>query len=285
MTAAAAAELATGGDAQVIADLAQAAAEPTELVDGRLHTLVVPDGHRVEEIHTECFEPHPDRPHDDGAFVRHSDDFIQILDRYSSVALTVWACPDEGDVIAVLNDHEAGDGGGIGTVQPGWRDWRVTFHPEKSDRWREWVAVHRQPMTQTDFAEFIEDHLPDITVPDGADLLEMAQTFQASTKVQFKSTRRLATGENEIAYSEEIDATAGRGGSMQVPSAIEISIPIYDGAAMITVPVRLRYRVREGQLRIVLVLDRPKDRERAAFDDRVNEVRQGANVDVWTGRP
>ena len=288
MTDPATAELATGGDAQVIADLAQAAVGPT-LIEDDLQIVVVPTGHHVERIDTSAMQPCPRRAKGAASTVNNVTAFIELVSRHMSDSVTLWANPDDPQIIAVLNDHhptadKAADRES-GTIQPGWRDWRVGLTMLRSDAWEEWRSVHRTSLGQTEFAEFVEDHLLDIIDPDGADLLEIAQTFQATTKVEFKSSKRLATGQEQLVYSEEIAASAGRAGEITVPQQFTIRTPIFVGEREVDIPVRLRYRIRGGDLTIQLVIDRPDERERDHFAAAMSAVEAELGVSVWTGRP
>ena len=56
-----------------------------------------------------------------------------------------------------------------------------------SREWLLWNKAHRQHMSQLSFAEFLQDNLPDVISPDGADLLDMSLKFEASQSGDRKS--------------------------------------------------------------------------------------------------
>src|SRR5207237_5067343 len=106
----------------------------------------------------------------------------------------------------------------------------------------------------------------DITFPDAADLLEIAQTFYASTKADFRSGTRLSSGEVQFQYVEETQASAGRNGELSIPTKFDLRIAPFQGEERCALQALLRYRVREGNLAIGYELVRPDDVERDAME-------------------
>jgi len=266
---------------QALIDVAQQAVEPHVLEDGRMYAVAVPAGGRVEHIHTDFRLGAPTRPEGTVDFHR-AESFSAYVNLHKSPGLTppatVWADIDHRSLVALFNDHNV--------EEAGWRDFGAELGLRHPLAWREWTAWHNQPHGQTAFAEFVEDHIPDIVTPTGADLLELAQSFQAVKRATFSSDRRLASGQVQLTYVEEIDATAGRQGTLKVPTSFTIQLAVFEGTDPVQMNVRLRYRINgEGQLQITFILDRPQEVIQEAFEFVVDEVATVTGLPVWFGDP
>jgi uncharacterized protein YfdQ (DUF2303 family) len=147
----------------------------------------------------------------------------------------------------VLNDDSAANG-------PGWGDHRVTYTCPHTTEWRTWIGANKKPMNQVDFAQFIEDNLPDIV--EGALLLEVSRTLEAKKKVNFASGIRLSDGQNQFTYEEQIEGTAGKG-QFKVPETFALGLSVFEGGDKYAVEARLRYRINEGKLALWYDLTRP----------------------------
>ncbi len=60
------------------------------------------------------------------------------------------------------------------------------------------------------------------------------------------SSARLSSGETEMKFSQEHKATAG-GQTVRIPDAFLLRLPLFDRGQFYVVPVRLRYRVKDGK--------------------------------------
>jgi uncharacterized protein YfdQ (DUF2303 family) len=253
-------ELATGhvpGDIQAAIDAGTALGEPHPLEEiYQPHVVVVPEGGRVEVIDVaERFEAFAERPRRaKGRYTAATvEAFIAYVKQHREhEATTIWVEPTDGKVLAVLNDH------GDGQDAPAWRDWTATLALRHTDEWNHWKSRDGLLGGQEDFAEHIEDGLTEIADPTGAELLEIAQTFHATTAAQFRQATRLSDGRIQVRYDEEIDAKAGTSGELAIPQEITLLLAPYVGEEAVELKARLRYRVSGGALRIGYKLDRPE---------------------------
>src|SRR6185369_12419611 len=103
----------------------------------------------------------------------------------------IYADPDQRTICAVFNDHRAADAG--------WRDHRVDFKAEYTPEFDRWLLNNgaSKARGQTEFAEFIEDNLADITEPFAQQLLNVATTIQATSGINFSSAKRLQDGQTQ----------------------------------------------------------------------------------------
>lgn len=177
---------------------------------------------------------------------------------------------------AVLNDHGA---------EPAWRDYRANYACPLSAEWKAWMGKSGVPMSQADFAVFIENNLPDIAIPPAADMLEISRSLEAKKKVNFASGIRLSNGQNELTYEEQISGTASKG-KLQVPEEFTIGIPVLEGGIKYAVVARLRYRIADaGALTIWYELLRPHKILEDAVQAVWTDIQNLTGLTVFNGKP
>lgn len=182
--------------------------------------------------------------------------------------------------VAVLNEHTPGD-----SVDPAWRDWRAAYSPTLSPEWTTWLGANKRQMQQAEFAAFIEDNLPDVASPPGADLLTIARSIEAKKKVNFASSIRLSDGSHQLTYEEQIEGSAAKG-QLTIPESIKLAIPVLLNGPRYAVEARLRYRIGEGG-KLVLWIDllRPHEILQHAIDEARKVVAEGTGLPILVGRP
>jgi uncharacterized protein YfdQ (DUF2303 family) len=267
---------------QTIVETAQLATEPSpiDIDTSRFYTTVVPDGARLEVIdlekQLEAFRDWPRRK-TGTVSVHDAPAFIAYMTKHALPETEVWADLANQALIAIINAPEATDG------LPGWGDHRVQLVLRKTPAWTAWASLDRKFLPQTTFAEHVEERLPDFISPSGADMLELAQSFKANTKVAFESSKRLSSGETTLEYREETTAAGKKG--IVIPDTFELGIAPFDGCAGYRVNARFRYRITDGQLALGYVLERPEDVLREAFNNIITDIDGGIQASIWHGTP
>jgi uncharacterized protein YfdQ (DUF2303 family) len=265
-------------EAEAVIAAAVAAADPKIVEPGTVYSVTVPDGTQHQIVDLEKYLPVPSRKKGSAAFTEGGSlaRYVKDHDAGDGSAM-LYADPDALTVVAVLNGHR-GD-------SAGWGDHRATLTLRHTPEWKHWLALNGQLVDQVKFAEHLEDGLAEIVEPPGAEMLELAQTFQANTKVAFKSFRQLDNGQRQVSYEETIDAKAGTKGNITIPPRFQLGLAPFDGAEPYRLDARLRFRIREGDLRIGYVLDRPDVVMRAAFDDVLTSLETATGLVAFHGRP
>lgn len=115
-------------------------------------------------------------------------------------------------------------------------------------------------------------------------VLEIAQSFHAHTTAQFRSAQRLSSGETKLVYDEEVRASAGKTGELEVPRVLELGISPFVGEAAVRINAQLRYRVASGTLRIGYKLERPEQVVRDAVETMAAKLRSEF-AHVYSGTP
>ena len=264
-------------------------AEP--LTDGELYAVI--NGDRMELLETPGYAKGFELAHADGpdriersVVVRDAESLIDYLaqntdaddpaavgmgHRHGRGDLELWADIDARRVTATL------DGG------DGWRRHNASLNLRHSTEWIEWSAIDGKLIDQIQFAQFIEDHLSSIGAPDGAKLLEICQTLEAVTKVDFRSSELLASGQRKFKYDETVEAKAGQKGEFTVPAELTLVLRPFQGSDPVGITARFRYRLDGGQLRLGVKLAEPQRALEEAFNQIVSVIQASVPVRVNHG--
>lgn len=223
--------------------------------DGIPYT-VIPEDYRVQSLEKMLDAPVRKRGK---IALNDAKSFIAYFNKHD-FASTIYGQINPPRFLAVIDDH--------GKSDAGWREHLAEYKCPLSDEWTTWVRSNTRQMTQAEFAKFIEDNLPDVVTPPGADMLEISRSLEAKKKVNFASGIRLQNGQTELTYEEEIQGTAAKG-KLQIPEIFSLGIPVLDGGPRYKVDARLRYRINEGRLAFWYDLVRH------------HKVLEDAVMDVW----
>lgn len=185
-------------------------------------------------------------------------------------ASTLWGDIDAGQITVVFNDHADQ----IGPTDPaaGWADHRAALQLQRPPEWKAWTGIDSRWLSQVDLAEFLEEHLLEVVQPDGSTLLEVTQTFYATTGARFKSSQQLHSGEQRLVYEEDVQARAGRTSHVEVPTDLTVRLRPWLGVDPVYIPAKFRFRVRDGGLSLGVKLLYLDDVSRTAVEDALATV-------------
>jgi uncharacterized protein YfdQ (DUF2303 family) len=168
-----------------------------------------------------------------------------------------------------------------GVSGPGWGDFRVKIEFRRTPQWAKWLAMDGRMSDQTTFAEFIEDNLTDISDPPGTMMLEIASYLQATKSTNFKSGIRLQDGNVQFQNMEDTQAQV-LSGQIAVPETFTLAISPVSGVDPYAVPVRFRYRIQDGKLRLGFKLQRIEDLMGQIIDAIVTQIADGLKISAST---
>jgi uncharacterized protein YfdQ (DUF2303 family) len=263
-----------------IANLGTAANGAEQLGLGEYHVVTSLDG----QLHTidltgDAYRDRPKRK-TGTVTVRDVDSFATYWTKHCDDASEIYADRINRTVAGVLDAH------GTGAQQTGWRQHRILLALTYSSAFTAWTRNDGQEMSQEAFADFLEENRLDIAEPSAAQMLEVAQSIQAATKVDFSSGFRLTDGQRRISYTETVESKAGQKGELAIPTEIKLRLPIFDGAAVADeLTARFRHRINGNQLRLSYRLDRPADVVTAALDGVIADVAETTGSTVLRGTP
>lgn len=255
-------------EAAVVRDLASQALEAEVLEPGAAY-LVADGPGRQRLLDLEQLDEHPRRAIANRV-VYDAASFAGYLDRHADQASEVYADPQRAEITGIVDSHQ-------GAVLPaGWQSHRIVLKLTTSPAWDAWRQYDGKLLSQTEFAEHIELQASDVREPAPADLLDLAQTFEATKSVDYESSERLADGQVKFRYVETVEAKAGQKGDLTIPTVIKIAVRPYIGAPLYQVTARFRYRIgADRSLKLGYVLERPQLILDLAFEDVVALLRTG----------
>lgn len=267
----------TRTETDAIADLALAQLQYTTRDHGDgFHTHVLAEGMRLEHEDREKTQPNPRAPR--AVVGAHTPDgLIAYATRHVDASTsTLWADVDAAAITVVINDHSI-DG------RPGWADHRARLQLRRPPEWQAWTELNGKTMSQVALAEFLEEHAREIVEPDGATMIELAQTFHATTKAEFKQAVVLATGDRRLTYEETTTAGAGATRSKDVPAAFVVALAPFEGHDPVRIEARFRYTIRDGNLTLGYRLLHLVDISRDAVRTLVGQVSAGLDLPIIEG--
>lgn len=206
--------------------------------------------------------------------------------RFDDVTPTLYADESTRSIVAILNDDHGGHGEHRAVI--GHRDYRVVQKLQRTPEWDRWRALDDKLGSQEEFADHIERSVRDIDDPDHATMLELAQTFQATTEARFQQRGDLRTGARTIGYAEDVQASAGREGNLEIPERMRLGIQPFFGSvarsgdgwvpARFPVDALVKFRLRDANLYIGYRLVDPDEVERHAWRQIAEQIAEQLGV-------
>lgn len=242
--------------------------------------VVTPDGSAIRDL--ESLLPNPKRKR--GTVTLHEvESFVSYVNRHKTVDSTMLygTVPNitKTVITAVFNDH------GDQPADAGWRDHRAMFTPKLTTEAARWNDNNKKQMSQADFAAFLEENLPNIIAPDGAQVLEVARRLEATTTVQFASATRLDNGNTALKYEEATEARVGEKGELLVPTQFKIGIVLFEGGPGYELAARLKYRLNGKTLVLWYELVNPHLVIKDAVGEILKAIRSETSLNILVGDP
>jgi uncharacterized protein YfdQ (DUF2303 family) len=218
---------------------------------------VIPENHALEYLEVAYAPDHPKalvKLRDAASFIRYFGDHHVPTSR-------IFCTTEPARFVAVFDEFlDATDAAGTIDGQATFREFRAEFTVPPSREWLLWNAANRQHMSQLGFAEFLQDNLPDIAVPSGAELYEISLNFEAQQSASFVSSQRLTDGSHNMQFRAD-----NSGSTVKLPEYITLQIPVFENEEARDLRARLRYRAKDQTLTLWYELERPHKVLEAAF--------------------
>lgn len=269
--------------------------------------LILPKGlqaHAVKPFLDE-YRSHPER-RQGTATLRNLESLIEHVNRFKDADSVLYALDDmaQPSLQAVLDYHKAGADG-----QPRFGKHRAIYRFPISDEWKAWQDKNATGMSQAEFAEFLEDRITDVIAPpdlvnaplDAEDpmaklasllggsfasptrLMELARGLSIRAQEQVRQATNLSTGEVSIQFTSEHQDEAGQ--PLKVPNLFLIAIPVFKNGPLYKVAVRLRYRLRTGQITWFYELHRTDKVFEHAFTESCQKAQADTGLPLFFGSP
>jgi uncharacterized protein YfdQ (DUF2303 family) len=212
--------------------------------------------------------------------------FIDHVNRFKDADSAIFADISGPKLTAVLDYHKAG-----AESDPRWGQHRSVYAPPLSEQWRIWTAKDGVPMTQDEFAQFIEDHMDDLRSPPSdrtherdlpapSEVLTMARHLVVRTKGTFERSINPTTGEFALINKNENEQT-----STKIPRAFLLGIPVFEAGAQYAVEARMRMAMGPGGPRFAYSLYQPNEIKRHAFDEVRTMAAERTGLPMFAGSP
>lgn len=184
--------------------------------------------------------------------------FINLVNRHKdehSVIFGNTAWPDPA-LTAIIDYHQIDHA-------PRWGKHRIVYKFPLTDEFKAWIKHNSDPMSQFDFANFLEDHAAELAAPLNTErqnyeslfrekfatpieLVDLSRSLEVYQNAHVKHAGRISTGEREIIFKQE--NTDAHGQKVEVPGIFMISVPAFVDGSPVRIPARLRYRVSGGSI-------------------------------------
>jgi uncharacterized protein YfdQ (DUF2303 family) len=221
--------------------------------------------------------------------------FKALLSRHRTAASvvfadTAWKAPSFTAII----DYHAVNG------EPDNARHRVRYAFPLSDEWRAWVEANGKPMAQAEFAAFIEDRIAELSSPTEqeanvlgrdfatrvatpSELIALSRGLQVAVAATVMNVTVLQSGEGQITFEEAHHGADGQ--PLKVPGLFMLQIAPFFMGETIRLPVRLRYRVKEGKVVWFFQMYRPDQFVTERIRDDLSSVFLDLGIPVFEGKP
>lgn len=269
--------MSTVPEAQIVRDLAVASVEPrTPSLLGVNETpfVIVPAGATLQSLEHLL----PPRRKARASFDEVGS-FIDYVNTYKSEGTRVFAQLSSGTFNASLDYLLAAP-----STEGSRFDHGASLSLTLTEEAKRWLGLNGKVIPQLAFAEFLEDNHHFVTVPDGARMLEIALTLEATQGYQFKSAQRLQNGDQEIKWVEKTEGKAGKDGDLEIPAAFTVVFPLYEGGEFIELVAKLRYRVKDAAVVFQVTYPDYEKKQRAYVAQIVEKIEKETGLRLWSGR-
>ena len=254
-------------------------AEIQEFADGRPYRIT--EAGAIETVERLCFQP-TFRRGDVGFYEALS--FSRFVKRFRNNSTVIFAdaLGQSGPRFTAVLDYHPG-GPEQGTAQ--WDFFRAVLPLRHTPAWLVWSAANGKQMAQADFAQFLEDNIPDIAEPAGALLVEIARTLEANSAVAFQSHIRADNGSHRFGWVETVTGSAqtAKDGKIDIPAEITLLLQPFEGSKQYQIKARLRYRLAGGKVTLGFDLVRMQDVLKEAFNDELLKIEGEVNGPAKAG--
>lgn len=194
------------------------------------------------------------------ANVRTFESFCDLTNRHKTDNSAIFANTDwkQPTFTTVVDYHELKNGGSAANGKH-----RIHYAFPLSEEWQKWMQMNSQPMKQQDFAWFLEDRILEVSSPTKEDvalfeeqfgtkialasqLVELSRGLNVRVDSKVKNAQTLNSGETSIQFEETHTDAAGQ--PLKVPGLFMLHIAPFFMGDKVRVPVRLRYRVKDGNI-------------------------------------
>ena len=232
-----------------------------------------------------------------GGGLKHIDALDPVLPKHISQKTSF----DEPDSFCrYVNDFKVGHSRGFGSLERNRIKAVLDYHnqTEKSRQyqaheatlllpmdldWKRWREIDNQPMTQMEFAYFLEEMAHTVAKPDAAQLMEIATDLKVLRDTKATTVHRLQDGTNELSFSENDQTQNSRGKKIKIPEEIIIATPVHFGGPVLNATAKFRYRMPGGAVHFIIAIMNRQKHEQEAFKQVLADIETATEVPFLLG--
>lgn len=211
--------------------------------------------------------------------------FIAHANRFKAKHSAVWANPAKRELVSVLDYHPEG-----ADSKPRWGRHRGVYACPLSEAWKAWGGGTPITLGQDDFAALLDSRDRELAsgklpgggaAPDPSALVTLANSLEVFSTSTAKRERDPNTGRLKLSFSEE----KGPSGTLAIPSAFLIHIPVFQDGNPDLLEVRLRLAVADGEAKFTVQIHAADDVLRGAFAWLCQRVSDDTELPTFVGTP
>lgn len=232
---------------------------------------------------------------------------IDITNRFkdgnSAIFVKVGASDQGESLTTVFDYHEQSPEG-----EPRFCQHTAVYNFPKTEKWEIWSGRSKEKISQIEFANFIEENILDLLPPPTDEdksataeniravskklglgiagpekLLELARGLSIFEGAKATNVVNTTSGEFQLEFTtEHRDATGQR---FSPPGLFLIGVQIFEDGPAYRIPVRLRYRLQNGQISWIYEILNAQQYVRDAIADTVEYAKEKTNLPIFFGMP
>ena len=259
---------------EAIEKLVRNGLEFKSVLSGHHDIAILPAGSTVVDL--EKYFDSPRKVTESPALILR-ESFCDYVNRFKQITSVVFGSLSKGVFTGKLDYHYTPEQSGSNHSGPTWSTHNPTLSLKLHTDFKKLLENNDEPMTQMEFAEFIEDLAYRVVSPDQATIIETVTKFEAIRNVSFHSSPNRVNGNMIFEYKDELQTS----GKVAVPEVIEFSVPVYEASEPQILVAQLRYRLAGSQLSFRYVIQQIDKIKRDAFDSVAEAIRQDTGLPVY----
>ena len=235
--------------------------------------------------------------------------FIDVVNRFKFAHSAIYAVDDftKPSLTAIFDYHPENGTTGVNPAQP--MRHRASYAFPLSEEWKAWIAKNNTAMGMSDFAQFLETRIVDVSddpvsswsapaqkfakanraTTDGAvasptRLVDLSLKFRIYETAESCEAVNLTSGETQLTFVSEHKQADGK--PVDFPKLFSITIPVFARSTeMFRIIARLRYRLAAGKPVFWYELWRHDLTFETAFNEALATVAEQTGLPIYSGTP
>jgi uncharacterized protein YfdQ (DUF2303 family) len=207
------------------------------------------------------------------------DSFIEYVNQQKTQDTRIFARYQGQDIIGftAIMDFQ-----GAKPEATSWHTHKAVLTLTPTPEWMAWHGNDKKQFAQVTFAEFLEEHMQDVTRPTAADLMEVVQNLTLKNDVAFRSQVNLDNGDVQFLY-ENTSTPGGPKGTIEFPTRFELNIPVLEGSEPTPLQARFRYRRVDAALSFSYYLIQAEKLYRSVVEVMLDKIQKATKTTVFQG--